>query len=41
MRSLITHQFMSKLIPKSQILSNNYELRNIVANKGRFQRELG
>ena len=39
MRSLITHQFVSKLMPNSPILSNNYELRSIVVNKGRFQEE--
>ena len=41
MWSLITYQFVSKLIPNSPILSNDHELRSIVVNKGRFHRVLG
>ena len=40
MRPLITHQFVSKLIPNSPILSNNDELKSIAVNKGRFHEEL-
>ena len=36
-----THQFVSKLMSNSPILSNNHELRSIVVKKGRIQRNKG
>ena len=41
MQSLNVHQFVSKLIPNSPILSNYHELRSIVVNKGQIHREIG
>ena len=40
-RSLIRHQYVSKLILNSPILSNNNELNSMRVNKGRFDEELG
>ena len=40
MRSLNTHKLMSKQLPNSPILKNNYELDSIMVNKGQIHEEL-
>ena len=41
MGSLNTHEFMSKKLPKSPILRNNYKLDSIMVKKGQIHGELG
>ena len=40
MRSLNTHGDVSKQVPNSSILGNNYKLDSLVVNKGRIHEEL-
>ena len=40
MWSLNTHEFVSKQLPYSAILRNNYKLDSIIVNKGQIHEEL-
>ena len=40
MRSLNTHEHVSKQLPNSPILRNNHELDNIMVNKGQVHKDL-